>query len=161
MHGFCSTYYLSECIGLLSLLSYFQILRQYYPFLNPSAFINVCLDNSSLLTRVWRHQNHLFNSPSEALLPERDCLLQIESILDSVPLSFIFHHVKSHQDDDMPSGSLSPPAQANVRADSLATHARSHTQCNPVCPVFDAYLYQFLVLGPSQTVSPPKYNICL
>ena len=59
----------------------------------------------------------------------------------------------------MPSDSLSPPAQANVRADSLATHARSHTQCNPVCPVFDAYLYQFLVLGPSQTVSPPKYNI--
>ena len=59
----------------------------------------------------------------------------------------------------MPSDSLSTPAQAYVRADSLATHARSHTQCNPVCPVFDAYLYQFLVLGPSQTVSTPRYDI--
>ena len=115
--------YRSEWIGLLSMLTYFQILCQFYPFLNTSAPINVYLDNSSLLTRVRHHQNCLYHSPSEALLPECDCLLQIESILDSAPLSFLFHHVKSHQDDDMPSDSLSTPAQTNVRADSLATHA--------------------------------------
>ena len=53
--------------------------------------------------------------------------------------------MKSHQDDDMPSDSLSSPAQANVSADSLVTHARSHTRCNPVCEVFDASMCQLLI----------------
>ena len=138
VHGFDTTNYRAECHGLLSLLTYIHLLCQYYPSVDESCHLHVYIDNSSLLSRVLQHQQRLYYSPSEALFPEHDCILQIESLLDSVPVHFTFTHIKSHQDDDRDVSDLSPASRANVRADSLATHARSVTTRRSITPLFDA-----------------------
>ena len=109
-----------------------------YPAVDESCHLQVYIDNSSVLSRVLQHQQRLYYSPSEALFLEHDCLLQIESLLDSIPICFTFLHIKSHQDDDRDASDLSPASRANVCADSLATHARSVTDGLSVTPLFDA-----------------------
>ena len=94
--------------------------------------IPIYIDNSALCKRIHHHIHQLYYSPSKALVSERDILLQIESLLDSSLLNVSIHHIKSHQDQDTPLLLLPPPAQANCRADNLATTAHDIVFSSPV-----------------------------
>ena len=124
--GIC-TAYRAECVGALSLLTFLsQIVNR--PL---ASHVPIYIDNASLCNRLHRHQSRCYYSPNEATSPERDLLLQLEHLIDSIPAVLIIRHIKSHQDKTRPAATLSHPAQANCRADALALqgllHSRSHS----------------------------------
>lgn len=118
-----STSYRAECVGLLSILSYLKILCKHFSFLTLNCSVKVRIDNQALLSRVQRHLSRTHYSPTEALVSERDILLEIEHHLDTIPVALDFGHVKSHQDDTTPVDDLLEDAIANIEADRLATEA--------------------------------------
>ena len=85
--------------------------------------MTVHLDCQSLLTKLHLHQERQYFTPHEAISPERDVLMKIESLLDVLTLSFCFKFVKGHQDDDKDIHELNSLALANIQADSLASSA--------------------------------------
>ena len=108
------------------------------PALDSSCSLPIYLDNKSLIQRVSRFQSRFYHSPTEATMSESDALLQIESLMSSLPLSVSLLHVKSHQDDDVNLEDLPLPAQANVRADALASTALASCSSLSSCPLFPA-----------------------
>ena len=117
--------YRAECYGILSLLLYLHLATCDCPSPAPFSQMTVHLDCQSLLTKLHLHQDRQYFTPHEAISPERDVLMQIESLLDVLALSFSFKFVKGHQDDNKALHELDSPALANIQADSLASLALS------------------------------------
>ena len=132
--GYNPTSYRAECVGALSLMTF---LSQLIPHRLTQA-IPIYIDNTTLCSRIRQHQKRYYFSPSEATSPERDVLIQLESVLDSIPATLEFFHIKSHQDTNRSTAQLSIPAQANCRADALATRGLAITAHLSTAPVFDA-----------------------
>ena len=121
--------YRAEATGLLSLLTFLDLTLSVSNLHLPNP-LSIYIDNIALVNQVHMHQSRLYYSPTEALAPERDLLLQIEHLLDLPHMNFIIHHIRSHQDRNTPLHLLPPPAQANCRADTLATHAQTTAVCH-------------------------------
>ena len=133
VHGYQPTAYRAECYGALSLLLYLSRILSSHDLVP----INIYIDNLSLVKIMQRYQGHPLHSPSHAVSPERDVLLQIEHFLIRLPSSIHIHHIKSHQDRQTPSAQLSYPAKANCIADSLATQGLHTTVSLPQVSIFD------------------------
>ena len=52
VHGHKSSNYRAECCGLMSLLTYLDLLCSHYPVLDNSCSLTIHIDNSALLKRV-------------------------------------------------------------------------------------------------------------
>lgn len=146
--------YRAECTGALSLLLYLYLLGQHRS--SSSHFLRVYIDNRALLHRLHNLQDRYYYSPSEGLHSERDLLIEAEWILDSTSISFEFHHISSHQDDHNSLSSLSFPAQANVRADSLATQGLRSCPSLPLPLPTPRSVCQLSVFGQSITRHLPQ-----
>ena len=54
---------------------------------------SIYIDHLALCKHIHAHQCRIFYSPSEALVSDRDVLLQIESILNVPYMNLTIHHV--------------------------------------------------------------------
>ena len=128
--GYHANAYCAEATGLLSLLVFLDLI---WPslFSSTSSSLPIYIDNQALCKRVHAHQRRIYFSPTEALGPERDILLQIKYILDHSSLRITIHHERGHQDRHTPLHLLPYPAQANCQADSLATAAQAVIHSHP------------------------------
>ena len=132
--GHCPTAYRAECYGALSLILFLTTLLP-TPL---STSISIYIDNLSLCRRLQQYQHRHFYSPTEAMHPERDVLIQIESLMTKLTTHLEFHHIKSHQDRNTPFSGLSFAARANCCADSLATLGMSTVRTSSRIPTFTA-----------------------
>ena len=137
--------YRAECYGMLSLLLYLHLVTRDQPSPVPFSQMTIYLDCQSLLKRLILHQSRQYFTPREAVSPERDVLMQIESLLDILSISFSFQFVKGHQDDDKPIDQLESAALANISADALASSALSSTPPSPSVIFFPASICQILI----------------
>ena len=155
VHGHTPTSYRAEATGLLSLLLFLRNLLDHTPVSSLPLTLPIYIDNSALCTTLNNNARFIYSSPSDALSPERDLILQITATCTSDLLVPRFIHIKSHQDRHAQSHSLSYPAQANCAADHLATHAFSLCQSCPQTPLYPAASCQFLINNSSITRSLP------
>ena len=130
VHGYRANSYCAKATGLLSLLVFLRTVQS-RSLTSPPLKLPIYCDNQALCTHIHQHSQRVYYSPSEALAPERDLILQIESLLNSPILDVCILHIKGHQDCDTPLPLLSPPAQANCKADHLASTAQSLTISPP------------------------------
>ena len=137
--------YRAECYGVLSLLLYLHLLTCDRPGPVPFSQMSIHLDCQSLLRRLHLHQSRQYYTPREAVSPERDVLLQIESLLDILSISFNFYFVKGHQDDDKPVEELNSAALGNICADHLASNALSSVTPSSSVLFFPASICRILV----------------
>ena len=140
VHGHQPTAFRAEATGLLSFLSLLHSLLTNYHWLPLHRLtpLPVYLDNQALLTIIQHSSSNAHHSPSTTTTSEFNVLLQIFTVLNYLPLNICFHHVKSHQDARAQISTLALPAQANCRADHLATHARSHCESHPCALLYPA-----------------------
>ena len=140
VHGHQPTAFRAEATSLLSFLSLLHSLLTNYHWLPLHRLtpLPVYLDNQALLTIIQHSSSNAHHSPSTTTTSEFDVLLQIFTVLNYLPLNICFHHVKSHQDARAQISTLALPAQANCRADHLATHARSHCESHPCALLYPA-----------------------
>ena len=139
--------YRSECYGVLSLLLYLHFLTCESPAPLPYCQLSVHLDCQSLISKLALHQSRTYYTPSEAVGPERDVLLQIEYYLDRLSICFSFSFVKGHQDDHHPIHALDSPSLANIKADSLASSALESASSSPTIPLLPASHCNLVVSG--------------
>ena len=132
VHGHTPTSYRAEATGLLSLLLFLRSLLTHSSVTSLPVTLPIYIDNSALCTTLTNNARFIYSSPSDALSPERDLILQITATCTSDLLLPRFIHIKSHQDRHAQTHSLSYPAQANCAADHLATHAFSICQSEAV-----------------------------
>ena len=136
VHGSNPTAFRAEATGLLSLLCFLSNLfhSHHWTSLPSNVALSVHIDNLSLINRVRRMLQQPCISPSSTVSPEYDLLTQICNSISQLPLALSFHHIHSHQDARAAIHTLSLPAQANCRADHLATaaQARCISQCKTV-----------------------------
>ena len=125
--------------GLLSLIVFLHSVLTHYHWvtIGPSLPLHIYLDNKALLSIVSRSSSCPF-SPSATTSSEFDLILQLLDQLSTLPLPLRFHHIKSHQDNHQHTSTLSLPAQANCRADQLASHGLSHCISCPKTPLYPA-----------------------
>jgi hypothetical protein len=72
-------------------------------------------------------------------------------------MKFIFHHVKSHQDDDTPTDHLTLESRLNVEADRLATEYMQEDQTRrPIVTLFPTAKAQLIMKGASVTRKIPQ-----
>ena len=153
VHGYQPTAYRAECYGALSLLLYLSTLCSYPTHVG----INIYIDNLSLVRRMHQAQTTSLHSPSTAVSPEQDVLLQIEYYLSHIPVPLSLHHIKSHQDRQQAPSHLSYPARANCLADSLATKGlRTTTSLSRALP-FDASQCQLNISNLTITTRIPHH----
>ena len=126
VNGYLPSSFRAECVAFLSLITFIHDTIAQSTVFTPTHKLSIHIDNNSLISNILKHINRSYFSPSEASSSERDVLLEIEHYMDTTLLHFVPHHVKSHQDDHHDAHQLSVPSQANVRADSLATHSLRH-----------------------------------
>ena len=153
--GYRANAYRAEATGLLSLLIFLDLI---WPsqFSSTSSPLPIYIDNQALCKRVHAHQRRIYYSPNEALGPERDLLLQIEHILDHSSLRITICHERGHQDRDTPLHLLPYPAQANCRADSLATVAQTITHSHPIASLLPAAGCNLLLCAATITHAIPQ-----
>ena len=140
VHGSDPTAFRAEATGLLSLVCFLHNLLTHYhwPFHSSTPPLHIHLDNQSLLRIVTQPRHCSFVSPSTTVSSKYNLISQIQSILLHLPLTIQFHHVRSHQDRTAPDHTLSLPAQANCRADQLATNANEQCTSHPSAPLYPA-----------------------
>jgi hypothetical protein len=72
-------------------------------------------------------------------------------------MKFIFHHVKSHQDDDTPTDHLTLESRLNLEADRLATEYMQEDQTRrPIVALFPTAKAQLIIKGASVTRKIPQ-----
>jgi hypothetical protein len=96
-------------------------ITHYDTHLDKSTILKFYCDSSSLIKRITRAQNRSWLNPSNCLASDYDLESGILYLLQTIPLTLQFIHVKSHQDDDTAVNLLPWEAQMNVKADHLAT----------------------------------------
>ena len=159
VHGHHPTAFRAEAIGLLSFLTLLRLLLLTYHWLQlPHSYpLTIYIDNQALVRLLHRSVSQQHYSPSITTSSEFDVLLQIFSIIPTLPLSIQFQHIKSHQDTRQPMSSLSLPAQANCCADHLATHARTQCVTLSQSPLYPAAQCSLHVSGKTITRSHPTF----
>jgi hypothetical protein len=85
----------------------------------------------------------------------------IESVIlklyKELEIKFTFMHVKSHQDDEMPTANLSLESRLNVKADWLATaYMQEDLTCRPVVALFPTAKVQLIIREASVTRQIPQ-----
>lgn len=148
VHSMSPTSYRAECVGFLSLLVFLHLTLPQAPMTDS---LSVYLDSNSLISKVTSHTHRFYYSPSEATLPERDVMCQIESVIDALPCTLDLQHVPSHQDKHNPRHTLPPHVQANCRSDDLATHGLQVTSPGTLSPLFPAACCQLVL--PTGTIT--------
>ena len=93
--------YRAESYGMLSLMLY---LDYYLRFFNVQVSEHVehlfYSDNKGLINRISFAMNRSWDNPNHCLSSEYDLESGIVDILHRLPVTFSYHHVKGHQDDD-------------------------------------------------------------
>jgi hypothetical protein len=107
------------------MLAVFLFLDTYFKHYNTRLDNHMTLkfycDNSSLLKRITRNQERSWTNPTTCLASDFDLESGIIALLDDLPFTLQFIHVKSHQDNHIEVHLLTWDAQMNVQADHLAT----------------------------------------
>jgi hypothetical protein len=98
--------------------------------MNKTTTLKFYCDSSSLLKRVARAQNRSWLNPTACLAADFDLESGIMELINELPITIKFIHVKSHQDKDTEVQLLPWEAQMNVAADHLATDYLD-SQANP------------------------------
>jgi hypothetical protein len=107
---------------MLSVLLFFDTYcKQYALHLQATTIIKFYCDSSSLIKRIDRHRHQSWLNPSNCLASDYNLESAIIEMLDLLPVTVQFIHVKSHQDDNTEIHLLTWDAQMNVHADHLAT----------------------------------------
>ena len=140
VHGSHPTAFRAEATGLLSLLCFLSnlFLHHHWVSLPSTMALSIHIDNLSLINRVRRFMLPHCISPSSTTSPEYDLLTQISTTISHLPLALSFHHIHSHQDARAAIHTLSIPAQANCRADHLATLAQARCTSESTTLLFPA-----------------------
>ncbi|KAG7361856.1 reverse transcriptase RNA-dependent DNA polymerase [Nitzschia inconspicua] len=110
--------YRAEAYGKCSILQFLFLLREYYDL--TLAPMQVYCDNEALVENVnnAREQSRP-QFPNDALKASWDVLQAVVRLAKLLP-QITFHHIRGHQDTQVPLDKLSRPAKLNVQADKLA-----------------------------------------
>jgi hypothetical protein len=112
----------AEGYGMLATLLLLQRhLHMYFQIPMVVSSLSHYTDSESLIKRLEKSRTLCYPYPRHNLYSEVDLELQILSLLASFPVSVTFHHVHSHQDDDIPEDELPWPVQLNIQCDRIAT----------------------------------------
>jgi hypothetical protein len=112
----------AESYGMLSVLLFFDTYcKQYNIHLHKTMILKFYCDSQSLIDRIEKHRHQSWINPSNCLASDYDLESAIIEMLDILPITVRFTHVKSHQDDKTDINLLPWEAQMNVHADHLAT----------------------------------------
>jgi hypothetical protein len=91
----------AESYGMLSALLFIDTYcKQYDLQLQQTNILKFYCDSSSLIKRIDFHRNQSWLNPSNCLASDYDLESAIIEMIDILPITIRFIHVKSHQDDD-------------------------------------------------------------
>ncbi|KAG7366658.1 hypothetical protein IV203_029328 [Nitzschia inconspicua] len=110
--------YRAEAYGKCSILQFLFLLREYYDL--TLAPMQVYCDNEALVKNVNKaREQSRPQFPNDALKASWDVLQAVVRLAKLLP-QITFHHIRGHQDTQVPLDKLSRPAKLNVQADKLA-----------------------------------------
>jgi hypothetical protein len=132
----------AEGYGLLSALTYLNLLAEHFHATIPTIEIHT-MDSESSLTRIAKSRNsQQLVFPNETLSPSWDVHQAIQQELKKLP-NVSLHHIQSHQDRVTPLDQLSPIARLHIIADELASTAYDSSvfeELVPMAPDIGAHL---------------------
>lgn len=111
----------AKSYGMLSALLFLDTyIKQYNTQLDAATILKFYCDRSSLLKSIARAQNRSWQNPNTCLASDFDLESGIFELINELPITLKFIHVKSYQDKDTTVHLLPWAAQMNVCADHLA-----------------------------------------
>ena len=147
----------AEGYGMASALVYLSLLLQLTPAPCKRNTTNILIcDNQGLLTRISEAVTWKYTTPNVTLRAEWDIESVILQMYKTIGLSFVFMHVKSHQDDAGPVAGLSLEARLNVEADLLASEYLQEALHTPIVPLFPMAKCQLILNEKSVTRKIPQ-----
>ena len=108
----------AELTAILSIITRIPSIYHDFQIPFPSTNLHIYTDSEVALKLIAKTSHA--QTFSSTFTNNSDLILEIHSILRSSPVKYTFHHVKSHQDDDLPDSSLSVHARINIEADRIA-----------------------------------------
>ena len=110
----------AELMAILSILTKLPILYSQLHIPYPSSRLHIYSDSEVALKLI---KNTIqLQKFSSTFTNNADIIFEIHHIIRHSPLQYSFHHIKSHQDDHLPTANLSVHAQINIQADTIADH---------------------------------------
>jgi hypothetical protein len=98
-------------------------------------WIRAATDNQGLLKRMAQALERIsYPFPSDAFRAEYDVIVGLTTIIQSLPFTIHWEHVKGHQDEVVPVDQLTRMEQLNILADELATHGLAISTEERLCP---------------------------
>ena len=108
----------AELMAILSIITRLPSLYQSLHIPYPTSRLHVYSDSEVALKLIAKKLH--FQHFSSTFTNNSDVILEIHDIIRNSPLKFTFHHIKSHQDKNLPLSDLSIHARINVEADRIA-----------------------------------------
>jgi hypothetical protein len=143
---------------MASALLYLRLLQREYEFKRERNTTNMLVcDNEGLLKRIEKANEWTYTTPNVTLRAEWDIESVILEQLTELNMKFIFFHVHSHQDDEIPLANLSLESRLNVEADRLATEYMQEDHIRrPQVALFPSAKAQLLINDVSITRKIPQ-----
>jgi hypothetical protein len=134
--GLCPGSFRAESYGILSALLFLDTyIKHYDTQLDKHTILKFYCNSSSLLKRIARAQNRSWINPTNCLASDYNLESGILDLLEKIPITFNFIHVKSHQDDETEVHLLPWEAQMNVKSDHLASeYLENHAIPSKIIP---------------------------
>ena len=108
----------AELMALLSILTRLPRLYSSFCIPFPQSPLHIYSDSEVSIKHIRNPSKFLHFSST--FINNADIILEIHAVIKASPIKFHFHHVTSHQDEHLPSDSLSLPATINIEADRIA-----------------------------------------
>ena len=133
----------AELTAILSIITRIPHLYNFFEIPFPSTPLQLYTDSEIAIKLIGNRTK--VDKISSTFLNNIDIVLEIHSILDTIPISYSFHHISSHQDKELPASALTIPAKLNIEADRIADlqYLRPRTEHEQLMPHLPAQQVSF------------------